>query len=1397
MKNLFSRIEKGRAEEDSGLSSPFAKVKYEGILNQMVQDGELPPSEKVLNAIRKKEVTVDVAKAKWLEFKKGEEKIVGDNKGEVNKPKDLKTVFNNELESFEKDRKEVDGKPIPPPKQQQPGMPEEEASGRPWMSTGFDNMMKDEWHMYRKYASGLTMGIYEGPEGEAPSTYAAVGGTIANVAGFLVGGFVAGLAVRGGLAATGVLSKGIPGIGKAIKGLEAGSKAAATSMKYSKAVGETVGLGTKVAKHGKAIGALAIEGATLGSGIGFARSKLRGETWSDAMAQGVVDGAIWAGGAAVLYPVVAGVGGLFGKRQANKLQKAYGHLSEDQTISNIRNMGVDDLIKLYEKVPAASRGKEHSIAYKALQKIKATRPQGGPILAAEIARTPEIASEAIKSESKAIVNSLLVEKGAPLKFMYESSEALRTMVNSGDDIGALAMVKPMLMDSVKQASVVGDLATLPFKMDAKQSLEVVTARAIRNLEGKGIKGIDRGLFTDFFANPSKANLAELKGAVSNAKTLRQAMGMSPKSYMDGTKKIQDVRIDSRKASEIADDYLQTFFKTVESDGAISFSDIGKLNEANGILKSATVMNKEFSYNMFEGSMRAADEQRFANIKPELAKGVRNRIMLRSLAIDSADDLNRIKDIKGEMGRLGKDAGPDLMKTMKTSLKNAQASFSLKMRSMREMDSVVSGWSKADTKAIDDIVADIFAPTKGELGLASSKTSEYMKRFGYSKNPLYIRNGTELADMMSMMVAGGKDVGFSKNEPWMKDMIKPVGTKYFASIQRKLRTHFGYNNPFETMFRRFKQHEMDAKNTKKIMMDGLAKTGIARGSKSSRVTMLLNEGKMLRTSKEFLALKPEVQKKAIAASEYIKPKLEQFFKDVNASRVEVGLKPFSHKQNYMHHVKPREKFFGSVKDTIISSTSKVQEAGSAVGAVGPKIKAHAKAVAFGPGYHRTGKGEYIVDAFESFDKYLDQALEVIHYSKPVRELEAIAAMAPAGIQDVLNHIKTNVFTHTAVNAIDAATSNVVKRGAEVIMRKKAEGLILGSLNVVFQQATSAALSLGIDPRSAIMATTKMFSKEYDELFKLSRNRALSSPLEGIDFSKNMIKSAFKEGNGVLKSAEAGYNYYRHFMSYGFTKFDAAARKHAFTTACEYWKKQGGKALAISKGVDPQKAMLSYADDWADMIHGSFGKADKPEILRSTLGRAMMQFQSFTNNLATTMMYDMPRMAYKEGAYKVAKNLLEVGAAASIINEMCAESGIPRPFSLDMFIPFVSNYRYANSGIAQATYDYMKEATTGTGRRKGAATRGMVSSAAAVAFPGSKQVYKGTQAFGRITSKSGKVVFDRKSTRGYNKPMAMAFGSYPQYEKEKEDKIMEASTSKGNIFQRSEKKAKRYVKKKLFK
>ena len=157
-------------------------------------------------------------------------------------------------------------------------------------------------------------------------------------------------------------------------------------------------------------------------------------------------------------------------------------------------------------------------------------------------------------------------------------------------------------------------------------------------------------------------------------------------------------------------------------------------------------------------------------------------------------------------------------------------------------------------------------------------------------------------------------------------------------------------------------------------------------------------------------------------------------------------------------------------------------------------------------------------------------------------------------------------------------------------------------------------------------------------------------------------------------------------------------------------------------------------------------------------------------------------------------MEAGAAMSIMNEVCADSGIPKPFDMMMVFPFLSTYKYGNSGLGKATYDFIKNAASDETRYKGQAWRGAISGAASVAFPGSKQVYKGSQAFGRVTTKRNRLTFQKPKIKNFNKPMAAAFGAYPQYQREQDLKMEEKG--KG-ILSKAKRETKRYVKKKLFK
>lgn len=1352
---------------DTEVAAPESDGNDDAALNNLVNAGKLPPDKEVLSMIKSGEVSTYGVTAAWDTYSKKNEKIIGDDKGVINEPEKLKSDLDGQVETM--------FQPV--------SIPEVDTGSA--VAAGLKDSAKDLIHIWEQAGMGLTFDIFEAPKlaqrifEEEPSSMAYSMGKVAQIAGYFYSGAKAASLLRK-----------VPGVGRLFKSLATGSQAADKTIKAAKFAGETVKFGTRVAKHGKAVAALAGEGALLGSVVGTSSGVLHGEDWDDALAEGVTTGALWAAGSVALYPIVAAVGGIFGIRETNKLRKAFKHMSEDEIFAKIKTMGIDDLISTFEAVPKKARNAEFNSARKALLKIKAANPEMGVVPNIDLAKNPDISKVAVNQFAKESVDALYSNKGAPLKYLLNESTTVKTMFNNGDNLNLLASTNNMVRESVKHS---GDVASLPFTMDAKSAAKVVAGKAVRALEKKKIKGVDRGLFTDFFMDPTKQTLAPLKQAVGDPKALRSAIGVSPKSLMSGTKKVYDVRIGAKEAERIANDYLETYLKTVSTDGAISFADISKLKTSNGIMRSATVMNRNFARNMIEGSAKLVDEENVVGVNNNLRAGVRSRIQARSALADSADDIIKINEIKKFLANIPDDIDDAVVAGAKKDLKNAHSRLAGKNRRIREFEADVAGYGAEDIKEIDNLVSKIHAPTEKELGNLAG--SQYMKRFGYKESPYYVKEGTELADTLSMMLAGGKDVGYTSKEPWIKNATKVIGPKYFASLQRKFRTQFGYNSSFEVLFRDIKTQYSTIKDSKAIYIKGLEGTGIARGTKSSKAAFGLAKGNITTSSEEFLSLHPIAQEKAVKAAAYVRQSYDELFGAINGVRKDVDMPLRSYRENYVTNVPKRKGFISAVKESLTSSKKEIVEEGTKVYTPGVRVKADPRKPFTVHDKPQTGKGDHYEDIVEAFEGYLDDALEQIHLTKIGAQIDAARGFAPEGVAEILNHVKNNIFK-TAKNPFNNNTEGVVNKGFEVLMKKRAEGLILGSLNVVFQQATSAAMSLMVSPKNAILATTKMFSKEYDELFKLSNNGRLASPSEGVDIDKSLISASLREGESIMHVPKAAYNYYKKFLSYGFRKFDMGARKHAWTTACETFKEKGGMDLARANGRDPQKAMVSYADDWADMIHGSFSQIDKPEALNSTLGRAFLQFQSFSMNLATTMSYDLPRMAYKEGAYRVSKGLLEFGASASIINEVCAEAGIPKPFDLFMFMPFLSTYRFGNAGLAQATYDFIKDAASTDTKNKGATWRNAISAGASVAFPGSRQVYKGSQAFGRVTTKRGKLSFDTKAARKLNKPMAMAFGSYPQYEK-KLQKDIDRRPSKQGLFQKTEKKAQRYIKKGLFK
>lgn len=1354
-KPAFTRAEPVEVEKD---------VSLDMALNRMVDKGELPPSQKALDAIKANKITIDEVQTKWNQFRSNNETVIGNDKATLNKPQDLHDELTKELDE------------IYTPKD----MPELKTGEA--VAKGLKDSAKDLLHIWEQFGQGLTFDVFDAPQiaqrlfDEEPSTMAYNIGKVTNVAGMFMGGYYAG-----------ALLKQAPAVGPFIKSLEAGSKAAAAEIKTAKFLGEGVKASAFAAKHGKAVGALAAEAAPLGFAVGTTKGLLRGDDWEDAFASGVIDAAMWTAGSAILYPVVAGAGALAGRRELGKLKKISQHLSEDEVIGRVKEMKTGEMIELLEAIPEAQRSTNQTKALMSLRKVASTQPESSVLKPLEFAEAPEISAGVIEAKSKEMVDALYSNADSPLKFMLDESPTLNTLYKNKDYVGILSGTDNMLRQTVKNRKTLGEIATLPFMTDATDLATMAAKSAVRRAEGKGYAGVDEDVFTSFFKDPSKENIAAMRKAVPDAKALSQSLGVAPRTFAKGKKGLTDIRLSGDEAGKVVNDYLETYYRTVATDGDIGLGEIGKLTQADAIARSATTMNVNFGRKMFDAIARRAEADWTVYVKPEFKNGVDLKLKAQSLVRDSAENLKKINDLKATLKEATLDGDAAVIASARKSIKNANASLAKKNRDLRDVEAQLAAFPKNDVAEIDKLVGEIYSPSKLQLGYQTKETQAYLRRFGYKDNPLYLRNNTEMAEMLQMMVAGGKDVGFSANEPWLKNMTKEISLSYFAPIIRKMRVQLGYNSPFEVFCNRIKDNNVRIKQGEQYYLDGLAKTGISEGTKTAKIAFKLGNLELNTGSPEFLALTPEAQRKALDASKYVRGALDELGVAENAELVRMGHKPIAYKENYMPHIPKQKGFIRTVVERF-SSNKELDAEGSKVfskqtpkkGDIVKPRNVHER--------HQSDTGEYTEDIVEAFKGRLRPALETIHNAHIVREIDVMQGFAPQGIGRVLQHMK-EVISGNFISKADEMLEGVVKKGAETSMRVKAQGLILGSLNVMFQQATSAAMSLAISPRAALAATYKMFSKESDDLFKLSRNRQLASHLEGVDTDKALLQAAFKDGEGVIHGVKAGYNYYKKFLSYGFRKFDMIARKHAFVTALEHGKSSGLETLARQNGADPERVLIAYADDFADMIHGSFGQLDRPEAMRSALGRAILQFQSFSMNLATTMMYDLPRMAYKEGAYKVSKNLLEAGAAMSLINSVCAETGVPEPFDMAMAFPFLSTYRYGNAGLDDAIAEFIKNADSERPDKESQAWRGLLAAGSSVAFPGSKQVYKATSAFGKIASKRGKLTWQKQKLKGddVNVPMAMAFGIYPQVQKQYEKKAFKKSNRRD---------AERYVKRKLF-
>jgi len=124
-----------------------------------------------------------------------------------------------------------------------------------------------------------------------------------------------------------------------------------------------------------------------------------------------------------------------------------------------------------------------------------------------------------------------------------------------------------------------------------------------------------------------------------------------------------------------------------------------------------------------------------------------------------------------------------------------------------------------------------------------------------------------------------------------------------------------------------------------------------------------------------------------------------------------------------------------------------------------------------------------------------------------------------------------------------------------------------------------------------------------------------------------------------------------------------------------------------------------------------------------------------NFAATIMNDLPKIARTEGGARAVSMVTKSIAGMAIANETARSIGIPAPFDIDTFIPFMGSYRFGPPGELSIPYqlgEYLTGKATGDKAMAKKGGKGLMRTGTSMLFPGASQA-----------SKAGEAIWDRKS------------------------------------------------------
>lgn len=364
--------------------------------------------------------------------------------------------------------------------------------------------------------------------------------------------------------------------------------------------------------------------------------------------------------------------------------------------------------------------------------------------------------------------------------------------------------------------------------------------------------------------------------------------------------------------------------------------------------------------------------------------------------------------------------------------------------------------------------------------------------------------------------------------------------------------------------------------------------------------------------------------------------------------------------------------------------------------------------------RTGT-ETSAGAIEGFTRYMQPALETIHYAEPIVAMRQNAKFLPPNAQRYFSDWADSLARkHELVDEWAGPVANIT--GA--LRRLTSRGLILGNIGTALLQPSSVASTISRTGRHSLSALPETFSATGKEFA-----RKYSGVVAGRRFDPDIDPDML---------GQVG-----HVLGYALQTLDEIIARHAFLSAFKKGTKEGKDFVSA----------IRYADDITAKTQNDMRREFSAPLMRSEIGGTLGQLQSFTINFYNQVRRDIPAIARDQGKMEAFKVAVTLGTSVVAINKIYKEAGLREPFDVTTGVPFAGSLKYGEPPPAlQGAFGTVQAATglvTGDKRLRQAGTERMIKGGLAM-IPAGRQAqksYQGIQAAraGGVRSKKGKWLY----------------------------------------------------------